>query len=95
MSYIRRVMLYLKIFNKPIRFLGWGYGVFATSFSILSSALGCRLIFGFFDSRKGIVSPAKRVELPGQNGGVILSIAGDNFVSATWTHYYGGMMKPP
>jgi hypothetical protein len=30
----------------------------ATNFSIKSSARGCRLIFGFFDSRKGIVSPA-------------------------------------
>jgi len=27
--------------------------------------------------------------------GVILSIVGDNFVSATFPHYYGGMMKPP
>jgi hypothetical protein len=53
------------------------------------------LIFRFKDERKGIVSPAKRVELPGQNGGVILSIVGDNFVSATFPHYYGGMMKPP
>jgi len=40
----------------------------ATNFSIKSSALASRLIFGFLDSRKGIVSPAgglsRRKELP-------------------------------
>ncbi|MEG4589365.1 hypothetical protein QUA54_29730 [Microcoleus sp. MOSTC5] len=40
-------------------------------------------------TRAGIVSPAKRVELPSQNGDLILEIADDNFVFPTFPHYYG------
>ena len=67
-SVICPVMLDWGFLRSPIRFLGWGYGVESDELQYQSSARGCRLIFGFFDSRKGIVSPAgglsRRKELP-------------------------------
>ena len=49
----------------------------ATNFSILSSALACRLIFRFKDSRRNRFADF-RARPPCQNGGVVLKMTADN-----------------
>ncbi|MEG4583156.1 hypothetical protein QUA71_26610 [Microcoleus sp. MON1_C5] len=83
-------MSYSSILNGPIRGPRWGHGIESDELQDLKLGQRCGLIFWLFDDPPELFRRHARIELPGQNGGLIWEIADDNFVSPTFVHYYGG-----